>query len=254
MQLPARLAIAGLAILLSMILLLRFFPAGWMLIILQPSNPAFNHGSASGTIWTGQAEDVEFRDLKLGTIRWRLIGMNGWRQTRWHITGSGLDYDLDFELATHGRAVSAMRSIYGAVPAHWIRLADASAPLVPGGTIKIDLARVRFEDNGMPVEAHGELNWTAARLTGFTAVELGQVIIKLEPTDGRSEFTLQTAGQADLAMTGHGYWTAQYYRADLNLEVSPTRKTLQRLLESVGSPRPNGSIDVQFNGELARSF
>lgn len=231
--------------------LLVLFPAA-VAINWAPQVPGLAYGAASGTLWQGKLNGVNYRGLALGTATWSLhpLSLLGLAV----VADVTLDHTDRAPLSASVRATPAGQVEISALRGGMTLAELARAGVVPKniatGDVILDLDRVVL-DNGRPVTAEGRGGLVNLRSALLPGVALGSFEGELETTDAGIvatfrdvEAPLRVAGQAQLRPDG-GY--------DVTGRITPVAETpeaLRRGLALLGQPDASGQYSFRFGGRL----
>jgi general secretion pathway protein N len=229
-----RLALALMALGVVACSLLAWSPAAWVLPRLLPE--AISLQDVRGTLWRGQAGQVQWQGQPLGTLDWNAAPA---ALLRGEIE---VTLRLDGPMRASGRlhqgwAGSRLEQVLLQFPAAWLDGVLATPVLQPRGHVEVALASARFE-RGEWRALEGQAHWRDAALTGVAAAPLGELRADFsQVAPGRIEGELHDAG-GPLALEGRFEVDAAGYRAQAWLHARDP--ALIPALEWLGQPAGAG--------------
>jgi general secretion pathway protein N len=207
---------------------------------------------AQGTLWSGEADSVSYRQIPLGRITWHFS------PTRL-LLGS-LRYDIELRDAGQQLTGSVQTGLGGGYQLNQVKgvlLADRLPPLMQqsqlrlGGKIDLDQVSLSF-DEGRLTAAEGQVRWLDALVDSPLKLKVGdlQADLLTEP-DGSVKADIRnlpgpTAIKANASLKADG---------NLNFEASvkpgsDTDPALTSALQAVGHSKPDGSFQLKYVGRL----
>ncbi|HET7649202.1 MAG TPA: type II secretion system protein N [Gammaproteobacteria bacterium] len=225
------------------------FPAAYAVRWLKPALAGIQLSDISGSVWSGQAQELVFDSVSLGAVRWSF----DWRAPWTGRIGYHLQLD-DGSLQLHGRAdIGSGRQIVvhdlaGRVPLTRI---DRWLPLPPNsinGLLQIDLTDLSVS-NGLLQSADGtvalsetELNWPQHAL-------LGNYLMKVHTAQGIIGEIQDTGGP--LILQAHAVLqSGRTYTVSGTLAARDAGSDAAHLLTYLGSPDQTGQYPFNFGGHL----
>jgi len=241
---------AGLLV-LFLILLIWKMPAGWALNQLIQNRSSVQTQDVTGSIWNGTISRLVWRGIDLGKIDWHFNGLEQWSPPRsqWIFQGQHHDYTLGGQISVSDGSRPVLTAVTGSLPAAWVDLSSSLPFVFLTGRFEVDLARLALRDT-LPVEADGAVLWTAAGLTGLVNESLGDVAFSVETVDQVIHYRIQSLGQPDIRVDGHGRLSGNIYSLDLLARVVPQRNDIHELLSQMGTLQADGSILFALSGQL----
>lgn len=245
-------AYAGLLLAVYLAALLLLFPAdvGWRLAEARMNLPvAVTADSVSGRIWNGQADGLRVDRDPVGSVAWRLQPASLLRgrlglKLRWE---SGNDHlDASVRLGTRSAQAADVRGGLGAERIQaWFDL-----PLLLGGHLTLDVARIRWSAGAGFTDAGGALLWAGAGAGLPRPVPLGDYRADLSATDGALLARIDTGPGAALAAEGTASWhPAGEYHVDLELSAAPDAdRNLVAAIDNIAQRQPDGRHRLQLSG------
>ena len=230
-------------------------PSGWTLKLAQAENPGLSWSASSGSAWRGRAENVYWQGLALGTVEWRILGMDSWSrlETRWGFHGESAQYALNGRISVGGGEIRRIDDMRGHLPAAWVDLNNAMPFVYLTGTFEFDLDRLVL-NNSLPVDGAGRVRWLDAGLGGLVSEQLGTLEFNISPAANRQTealiFKFESLQQADIRAFGSGRIDGNDYAISVRLAVAPDRRDVIALLEPFGQAGADGSIEFQWQGTL----
>lgn len=224
-------------------------PASYLLPRLLRSHPEVQLGGVSGSIWSGDAEQLNLRGQSLGAVHWRF----DWLALFSFSYGMHLDLTGDAKLSgrvdSRGKSLF-LRSVSGRVP---VSMLNNWLPLPPqslSGSLRLDLKSVTLSD-GRLLGANGEmdledviLNWPSSRALGSFAMTLSPAEdggVAAHIADLQSPIKLQ----ADLTLGSDG----AYHFTGLLSSKDATDTATRDLLNNLGPADSTGQHHFDFKGQ-----
>lgn len=240
------------AFVLSIVLLVLFLPARWVVPFVQPRLHGLVVRGVHGLLWDGAADDVRAADgRRFGRVRWQLALSALWGR-------------LDLQLACEGDGLSARghllrdaqnRPIWSDVNLR-VDLANWGAPWAtplgaPQGTLSVTLDHAVLESN-WPMELSGRVHWQdAAMQTRASRVALGTLDMEVVATHGVLRGQPRDTGDGPLHVQGNWQASPLGWRLDLLLQPRGTDPDLRHWLARLGHPAADGSVQLHRRGGLA---
>lgn len=238
-----RLALALAALVVVACALVAWMPAALLLPWLLPATITLH--DVRGTVWRGQAGDVQWQAQSLGTLDWNAAPAALLRG----------EFDVRLRLAGPLRASGRLRQRLGgsrfeqvllALPAAWLDGILATPVLQPQGRVDVTLATAGFS-GGQWHALDGHALWRDAALTGAAAAALGDLRADFRlVAPGRVEGQLRDLG-GPLALDGSFALDAGGYRAQARLVARDP--ALQPALAWLGQPSGAGRL-LELQGAL----
>jgi hypothetical protein len=243
---------AAVALLAALVLLVAAFAALVPATLVDARVAALTRdrvrlAQASGTVWSGEGQLCEAAGRWCIPVAWTL-------QPAALLRGA-LDVTLvpRADAPTRGGVVAqdgtlALRDVHLEVPAAAIESAWKRSP-VPQFEGNLVLDAPAFRSDGARSDGALDLRWQRARagLAG-TAMDLGTVEAHARGTEGGVTVDLGNHG-GDVAITGVFRITPQAYALDATLTPATTlAPALALLVRSLGTPAPDGSVHVTWQG------
>lgn len=228
-------------------------PASWIADKTDLARKGASFARVTGTFWAGEAEQVEYRDLMLGDVKWNFLTLNQLNPvtTTWKIDGTGHDYDIELLMDTQGRQVKDLRLIQGHVPAGWIDLNKYAPMVVLTGRLNLDL------DHASPTGdtsrlATGLIHWTDAGLDGLVEENLGTITIQLRSENRFTIADIQSDPEAEIRLDGQFRINGREYITELELQVVEEKQYVIDQLAELGTINENGSLQINRSGRVRR--
>jgi general secretion pathway protein N len=209
-------------------------------------------GHLSGTIWHGEAGQVNFRKVPLGPAKWRFVPLGLlYGQIQYSIEISHPDLDLNGYIAKSLLSKGfTLLEINGRLPVDSALKLTDQGDLKASGQLELDLAKLQVSNRRI-VLAEGEIRWLDAGIERPFRVDLGNLQFNLSG-DEQTFFTaireldgpLQVNGDFNLLPDGS-------YRLQGTVKASNgANAELTSLLQSIGRPAADGSIQVDYAGQM----
>lgn len=231
--------------------LLVLFPAS-IAVNWAPQVPGLALGAASGTLWQGKLDGVNYRGLALGSATWSLHPLS--------LLGLAVAADVTLDrtgrapLSTSVRATPAglveISALRGGVTLAELARAGVLPANIATGDVILDLDRIVL-DNGRPVAAEGRGGLVNLRSTLLPGINLGSFEGEIQTTDAGITATfrdveapLRVAGQAQVRPDG------SYDVSGAITPVAETPEALRRGLALLGQPDASGQYSFRFGGRL----
>lgn len=244
--------IAG--VLAYFIMLISTVPAAPLYDLVQDRLPGIRIDAIDGSLWNGNAEEVETSLLALQQISWRF---NGWRLL---LAEAVFNVEADYE----GKPLTAEIGV-GIGGTLFIRHLDtvldaatvakhASIPLGEiGGDVKVAIESAAWSKDSVP-EINGVVDWRKATITVAETADLGNVNIKLYEADDSplSADISNSSGQLNIS----GKLSTQpggQYTLQLQLRPAPgASSNLVNSLAMIAKRQPGGVYTINNSGTLSQ--
>lgn len=179
-----------------LVFLLMTAPANRLLAYIQPQLQGVQLAGVSGSIWSGEAAQVNAGAAQLTAVSW------SWRPLA--LFKAALEVDIDAQLsgrplsARAGRGVftgSYLADVEGRLPAgellRWMRLQQVNLD----GHLEFSLDTVEWNANPVPAVS-GNVAWVPAMVSHPIELNLGEVQLTTEMASGATEGQLTARGGA----------------------------------------------------------
>ncbi len=224
-------------------------PASYLLPRLLRSHPELQLGGVSGTLWSGDAAQLNVRGVPVGAVHWRFDWLALFSFSY------GMHLDLTGDAALSGRADARgknlfLHSVDGNLP---VSMLEPWLPLPPhslSGSLRLDLKSVTLKD-GKLAGAEGEVDLEDGSLTWPSAMVLGSFAMTLSPaadggvaahiSDQQSPLKLQ----ADLTLGSDG----AYHLSGLLSPKDSSDAATRDLLNNLGPADSTGQHHFDFKGQ-----
>jgi hypothetical protein len=253
MRLLSRLVVFGGLSLLILGIAAWQMPASWIAYMTDLEGRGYDYARIRGTLWQGEAEEVKYRDLMLGRVKWDFKTLNQVNPptTTWAIEANGIDYNLNCLVDTEGRQVSNIRLLQGKVPARWVDLNEIAPLVFLTGTFELDLDYVS-PIGQLSNLASGMLYWKDAGLSGLVDESLGTVLVSVRG-DGRFTYAeVESDPEAEIRIDGEVRINRTQYFSELTVRASEEKQYVIEQLAGLGSLNEDGSLDIDLSGNMPR--
>lgn len=203
-----------------------------------------------GTLWQGQASEVQIQGFNLGEVSWDMQPLS--------LFAGRLQSDVRID-----REGMQGQGVIG-VGFNSVRVADARldgssellAPYLTGygvninGRFEADIRALQFNESG-PQALDGDIVWRDARLVNPTELQLGDVNVTLSQQGGAAIADLKNNG-GELRVTGGGR-LEQGWEYNARLRAEPTQTTpkiVRDALPYIGQPDNRGGVTLSRQGTL----
>lgn len=229
---------------------LATLPARMLTDRLSQRQPALSAQGVSGTLWSGQAEQLLWSGVPLGKLGWRLSVLSV-LQRQPQLTfelGGGL-VRLQGQARRDGEALE-LGPVTGELEAGLVQPAIGIPLLRLVGAIDVELRRLRLDAAGAPEAADLEVTWRRASVTGLAVAELGTLRLRVHGERGRIGGQIGNGLDAALAVEGGFTLENRRYRAEIRLRAVDAASPVQRALSYIGQPDGSGGRILLIEGEL----
>lgn len=238
---------------LLLLLLLLALPARLLWSVMQSQLPAqtatqISLQGISGRWWSGQAASLLWLGQHRGQLHWRLLG-----PTTIALQLEHPQQQVQARLALGDLALAEQR----------LRLHDVSASMDAAalpelwpqvrlqGQLQAQLQQLNMQFNRQ-LQLQGEIRWSAARLAGAAALDLGDVSLVLQPQQDHTSVQISNQRNEndimDIQLLGSGDLHADHYAVQLRLRPLAGRTELNQQLAWLGQRQPDGSYQLELQG------
>ncbi len=256
LPLPSRTALllSGYGLLCYLLFLLASIPAA---LLWQQLPAQYRSGlqttAVRGTLWSGQFEDLQIRNLALGRLQWQL--------NRLPLLLGRLDADLKLNgplgalrgsLGLDSDGALRLSGLRGRIPAE--ALNPYTLPASLDGLLELDIDQLDFQPQ-QRLRLQGKANWRKAVVSLMQSVELGEVNL-LAKADGDGSVIHISNSNSPLGIEGSARLDAAG-NYDLNLGLvnrDSRRKDIASMLKMLGRPDAAGKVYLRRKGRLALNF
>lgn len=228
-------------------------PAQWLLRQGNLSHHDIQYDRASGTVWSGVAQNVSWHGLLLGDIQWDFMTLYQVSPpfSTWQLAGNGLDYQLTFLADVEGDSLRRLRFINGEVPAGWVDLSKVVPLLFLGGRLNVNLDYLEFQWGPRGLAA-GSIQWNDAAFTGLFEEKLGDIILDIEWVNGVTRIYFHSKQVRNIMLEGEASLTARRYNTLLVLHTTEKKRYVIERLAHLGEIHPDGSLHIALSGNMRR--
>lgn len=232
-----------------LVFMATLLPAAYLLPRLLRAHPEVRVSGVSGTLWSGDALQLEVQGVPLGAVHWRFDWLALFSFSYGlHLDLSG-DANLGGRLDARGKSLF-LRGIDGRLPVsmleHWLPLPPHSL----SGSLRLDLKSLTLKD-GRITGAEGEVDLEDATLSWPSSMTLGSFTVTLSPaadggvaahiSDRQSPLKLQ----ADLKLGSDG----AYHLSGLLSPKDAGDTATRDLLANLGPADSTGQHHFDFSGQ-----
>jgi len=244
----------ALGLLLTLSLTLFWFaPASMLGYWLEKQQSPLQLGMIKGSMRDGQAKQVYFNGIDVGTLNWQLgnfqlrpLGA----QLQFQV--NGIQVQADGKLNMRLSEPLTATEMRGYFPANWLDLQGLAPFLFAHGTINFDLNHIELAEKSAP-DIRGNINWDQAGLNGLITAELGELLFNLDKqpaADSQLVVNFSNSGDADIYMNGVINSDGRIYQLSANARASTKRNDIGNFLQRIGKLQNNGMYQIEFSGNL----
>ena len=238
---------------LLLVLLLLATPARLLWSVIQPQLPPqtaaqFSLHGISGRWWSGQAASLVWLGRHRGQLRWQLVA-----PTTVALQLQHPQQQLQAELALGDVSLTEHRFRLHAVSASMdaAALPELWPDILLQGQLQAQLQQLSLQYN-RTLQLQGEIRWSAARLAGVAALDLGQVNVALQPQQNHTSVQLSNHrsqhSSMNIQLLGSGTLHADHYALQLRLRPVSGRAELRQQLAWLGQRQADGSYELKLQG------
>jgi general secretion pathway protein N len=232
--------------------LVASFPIQHIVYRLNSSNLPLIIGQINGTIWHGEVDRVNFRNVPLGPAEWRFVPLSLLQgQIEYAIALNHPDHTLEgylaMDLLSNGFGLSEFK---GRLPTDSLLKLSNQADLNARGQLELDIRELQILHRRI-VSAEGEIRWLDAGIERPVKADLGSLQFNLSGDDKafKSDIKeldgpLQVNGEFALLPDGS---------YNLNGKVKANNgadQGLISLLQTIGRTANDGSIQIDYAGRM----
>ena len=249
---PRYYVLAG--VLAYFILLIYTIPAAPLYRLIESDLPGIRVYAISGSIWRGEAAEVETSKLRLQQVSW---SFNGWRLL---LAEAAFDFEARFEDAPVTAQIGV--GIGGAVHVRDLDTTLDAATLAKlavlpmgevTGDVNIAIESASWSKGSVP-EISGVIDWKKATITVAETAQLGDVSIKLYEAD-ESPLSADIANSNGQLIINGNLSTQADGKYTLMLQLKPGPGASSNLISSLAmfaKRRPDGVYVVNNSGMLSQ--
>ena len=198
----------------------------------------------SGRWWSGQAASLTWLGRHRGELHWRLVAPLTFAVQLTH-PQQRLQAQLGPGDVSVAQRSITLRHVEASMEA--ANLPELWPQIRLQGLLQAKLGQVKLQFN-QQLLLQGEINWTAARLAGATALDLGNIKVALQPEQKHTVVDINNRDSKDLQMRGSGSLYADRYALLLRLRPDIGRDELNQQLAWLGQRQPDGSYQLNLKG------
>lgn len=225
------------------------FPATYALRWVQADLPGIQLSDISGSVWSGEAQQLVFESVPLGAISWHFDWRAPWTGKlgyHLHLVDGVTQLDGRVAIGYTGRVV--IHDLIGRVPVqrldHWLPLPPESVT----GLLQLNLANL-VVTKGIPRTADGSVTLSDVSLNWPQTVTLGSYRMQLRTSQGITGEIRDTSGPLGLQAQAVLQADGQYHVKGM-LSARDAQSAAAHLLTYMGSPGPDGNYSFDFAGRL----
>jgi len=204
----------------------------------------FSLQGISGRWWSGQAASLTWLGRHRGELHWRLVTPLTFAVELTH-PQQRLQAQLGpVDVSVAGRSIR-LRHVEASMEA--ANLPELWPQIRLQGQLQATLQQVKLQFN-QQLLLQGEINWTAARLAGAAALDMGNIEIALQPEKNHTLVEINNRDGKDLQIRGSGSLFADHYAVLLRLRPVTGRDGLNQQLAWLGQRQPDGSYQLSLQG------
>ncbi len=233
-----------------LLFLVATFPAAHAYRLLQEHLPGVVLSGIEGTLWSGSADLLQAHGVRLENLEWEM--------RLWPLLLGRLDVALqvrekELQLKGHlGRTIGGalyLEQLQGRIPIS--RIQELTPYRVPelGGVLRFENLEISLAD-GLLRRLSGEVQWSGARLTLGSPLELGGFVLQLQSDSGQTTGTLrdnggplQAEGVLKLTPEGEYSFNGVFTPKDSSSELAGRMRML-------GSPNAAGGYPFEYSGRV----
>lgn len=233
-------------------------PAAILTKAIEHYTPARFH-NVSGTLWRGSADRLQLSGITVGPVTWTIEApallrgaLSADLQVGTEAQASELTGSASLEAGLSG--VVSVKQANIIVDADWA-FVQAAVPIAATGRLELTIDQLVVDPQKPLPKIQAELQWLNAGVSYPNVYDLGAYRLQLahqpedEPTSivgniNDIDSTLKINGRVEL--------DARYnYTLNVNVNTTPAAPSdIQRVLPLLGDQKPDGSVDIQRQGNL----
>lgn len=209
----------------------------------------------SGTVWQGEAQQLQYRQRALGALDWSLSPFKlllGKLGAEVRLSQQDAYLDAQGDLALSSREVRLSR-LEGRLPMSLLQPYLTMLPLPLGGVVSLKLEQVAFDSTGRPLQADGRIVWNQAQVLAPQQLSLGDLQLSLQHAEDGSGIRGEIADsggplqmQAQLTLGADGR-----YRLTGKVKAREgAADGLRQSLGMLGAVDEQGFYALNFNGAM----
>jgi general secretion pathway protein N len=233
-----------------LLVLIARFPAERLVPRIERQLADVSLQAVSGTVFSGQALRLTYRDIDLGPVHWQfrpVALLQGRVEYRLILSSPDNPLQTGFGITYSGRVYG--RELTASLLPD--RLLNHFSPVTIHSSGSLELKLESFElFADFPQAVAGRLAWEDGAILEPINLVLGQVVLDVQSVDNALVGTVVEPGalglDGTLALTSDGR-----YRVDLLLQPgAEVSGEMLELLEMVARPRPAGDYRIEYAGQL----
>ncbi|MDA3934809.1 MAG: type II secretion system protein N [Gammaproteobacteria bacterium] len=232
------------SVLVILLLLLAAWPASQIWSMFDTRLPQLQLQGISGPWWSGRAASVTWLGHHRGQLHWQYAPPLALRFELQHS-----QQQLQAKLALTDVSVTrqSLRLYDVQVAMSAAELPQIWPDLTLQGQLQAHISSLHMQLN-QQLQMQGEVTWQAARLAGAAAIELGEVLVALQPQDDHTSVQISNRNSPDVQLQGSGELHADHYQLELRLRPLQARTELRTQLKFLASPQADGSFVLPIQG------
>ena len=169
-------------------------PASWVIQRAQQQLPGLAISGVTGSLWRGQASQVNYQDQQIDKASWALNPLTLLQGCLgYHVKGQWQGQPVSLNAGSQWNKQPCISAVKGSLDLS-ILLASGNLPVQVSGIVEVDIDTVSFAQGGQLPLFSGRLHWPEANIISPLELDLGSVSLQLDP-DGntmmRGELTAQ---------------------------------------------------------------
>ncbi len=206
-----------------------------------------------GTLWKGEAQETMLGRVKLGKLNWDLNSLG--------LLAGNIDLDLlingENTRANGNVAIGlggkfAMEDVDVRLPAEQLNGLFSGFPVSIGGDVLGKMTNVEIKKNEM-FRAKGRIVWQKAALRAPHGIELGDILIEMEPQNKNTRITISDqneTGQLKINLKLDVQSTGKYRWEGTLSPRNNDQTKLTEFLRFLGRPDSAGNYWISRSGQL----
>ncbi|MBI3562646.1 MAG: type II secretion system protein N [Gammaproteobacteria bacterium] len=228
--------------------------AGYLLGNTQ-ANPTFKLQNLRGSIWQGEAQEAWLGRSKLGSLTWGLNSAGllvGNLDLDLHLLGqNNIQGNGNLALGLGGKL--ALQNVEARLPAEQLNGLFGGFPVNISGNLLGKITALEIKKDAL-FRGKGRVVWQQAALRAPYSIELGDVLVEMEPQNNNSKITItdqNEQGQLKINVKLDIQASGKYrIEGTLAPRVADQPK-LQEFLAFIGRPDSAGNYWISRSGQLA---
>lgn len=234
------------------IALIAQIPAGYLYQQLVPKKMPVIITHLEGSLWSGQAQQLQYQDIKLGPIQWHI---------NWQPLLSGkIGYHLTWQMNKQKSSADITADQHQNI---WIKDLQSQIPLTTlspllksmglklSGSVYIDMPEIHIHARKL-ITASGLIETHPTNIHAQQEIKLGRMLIKVDNQKDNINAKLTSDSKIIDIRSNTRLKPSGQFRTTGSIKSLNPQSPLNNMISMMGKPNKEGRINFVFSGRLPR--